>query len=74
VLKYVNRETVNRDDAMTKKQKFIIPPPTLRELTRSKQEEDLVNAEQDYKRVENESKSAKPVNKNQKEKRIFSFE
>jgi hypothetical protein len=59
---------------MTKKQKFIIPPPTLRELTRSKQKEDLVTAEQDYKRAENESKSAKPANKNQKEDRIFSFE
>ena len=64
----------NRDDAITKKQKFIIPPPTLRELTRSKQEEDMVTAEHDYKRAENESKSAKPANKNQKEDRIFSFE
>ena len=74
VEEYVIRGTVNRDDAMNKKQKFIIPPPTLRELTKSKQEEDMVTAEQDYKRAEKESKSDKSANKNQKEKRIFSFE
>ena len=59
---------------MTKKGSFLIPPPTLRELTRSKQEEDLVTAEQEYKHAENGSKSSKPVNKKQREDRIFSFE
>jgi hypothetical protein len=59
---------------MTKKGSFLIPPPTLRELTRNKQEEDMMNAEQEYKHAENESKSSKPVNKKQKEDRIFSFE
>ena len=59
---------------MTKKGGFLIPPSTLRELTRSKQEEDMVTAEQEYKHGENESKSSKPANKKQSEDRIFSFE
>ena len=59
---------------MTKKGSFLIPPPTLRELTRSKQEEDMVTAEQEYKHAENGSKSFKPANKKQREDRIFSFE
>ncbi len=59
---------------MTKKGSFLIPPPTLRELTRSKQEEDMVTAEQEYKHAENGSKSSNPANKKQREDRIFSFE
>ncbi len=59
---------------MTKKGSFLIPPPTLRELTRSKQEEDMVTAEQEYKHAETGSKSSKPANKKQREDRIFSFE
>ena len=70
----VIREAVKRDDTMTKKGSFLIPPPTLRELTRSKQEEDMVTAEQEYKHAENGSRSSKPANKKQKEDRIFSFE
>ena len=46
----------------------------MRELTRSKQEEDLVTAEQEYKHAENGSKSSKSDNKKQKEDKIFSFE
>ena len=59
---------------MTKKGGLLIPLPTLRELTRNKQEEDLVTAEQEYMHAENESKSSKPANKKQSEDRIFSFE
>ena len=59
---------------MTKKGSFLIPPPTLRELTISKQKEDLMTAEQEYKHAENKSKSSKPANKKQRGDRIFSFE
>jgi hypothetical protein len=41
----VKKEAVKRDDMITKKGSFLIPPPTLRELTRSKQKEDLMTAE-----------------------------
>jgi len=70
----VKREAVKWDDTMTKKGSFLIQPPTLRELRRSQQEEDMMTAEQEYKHAENESKSSKPANKKPKEDRIFSFE
>jgi hypothetical protein len=70
----VKKEAVKRDDTITKKGSFLIPPPTLRELTISKQKEDMITAEQEYKHAENKSKSSKPANKKQMEDRIFSFE
>ena len=70
----VRKEAVQRDDMITKKGSFLIPPPTLRELTRSKQKEHMMTAEQEYKHTEKKSKSSKPANKKQMEDKIFSFE